>query len=390
MNMGSKRAEPLQIRWGKTGERLRSFARGLFPLVLALFGLLLPASSAEPIRAQDGQAPQALTIVTKEIEPFVFVNQGEVSGFSIDLWRALAMEMGVDFNFEIVTTVQDQLDALETRQADAAIAAISITAEREESIDFSHRYFESGLGILTRSSSRTPFLDIFRLALSPNLVRLFAFMLVSILVAGHIFWLVERRRNEDFPRSYLGGVWEGIWWAATTVTTVGYGDRTPLGGLGRLFAILWMFAGLFIIANFTAGVTSQLTLQKLEGAINGPADLRGRRVVTVTGSTSDTWLAGEGIRHQVVDTIEAAYALLDAGSVQAVVYDHPVLLYYAQQNEDKELVVPGGPFNVEDYGIAFPAGSPLREEVNRALLVLFESGAYEQIYDRWYGPQQRN
>jgi len=60
-------------------------------------------------------------------------------------------------------------------------------------------------------------------------------------------------------------------------------------------------------------------------------------------------------------------------------------LYYAQQNEDKDLLVPGGPFNVEDYGIAFPEGSPLREEVNRALLILTENGAYDQIYSKWYG-----
>jgi ABC-type amino acid transport substrate-binding protein len=36
-----------------------------------------------------------------------------------------------------------------------ALAAISITADRETRIDFSHRYFESGLGILTRSGGST-------------------------------------------------------------------------------------------------------------------------------------------------------------------------------------------------------------------------------------------
>jgi polar amino acid transport system substrate-binding protein len=354
--------------------------------LLVLFTLgALPAIFGGELLAQDSQDRQVVTVATKEIEPFVFVDGGNVSGFSIDLWQATAQEMGVDFEYEIVTTVQDQLDAVESGQADAAIAAISITAEREEEIDFSHRYFESGLGILTRSGSSTPLLDTFRLAFSPGLLRLFVFMVLTILIAGHIIWLIERRRNEEFPQTYLRGVSEGIWWAAVTVTTVGYGDRTPIGRPGRLFGIFWMFAGLFIIANFTAGVTSQMTLQTLQGTINGPQDLPGKQIVTVAGSTSDEWLTSEGIRHQTVETIEEAYNLLDAESVQAVVYDHPVLLYYAQQNEDKDLLVPGGPFNVEDYGIAFPEGSPLREEVNRALLILTENGAYDQIYSKWYG-----
>ena len=189
--------------------------------------------SDQNLLAQGDDVPEKISVVTKEIEPFVFVDGNEVSGFSIDLWQALALELGLPYEFEIVTTVQEQLDAVEQNQADIAIAAISITAEREKSVDFSHRYFESGLGILTRSGSSTPLLDSFRLALSPTLLRLFVFLVLSILIAGHVIWLIERRRNEEFPQTYLRGVSEGIWWAAVTVTTVGYGDRTPIGRIGR-------------------------------------------------------------------------------------------------------------------------------------------------------------
>jgi ABC-type amino acid transport substrate-binding protein len=280
--------------------------------------------------------------------------------------------------------VIEQLDAVESGRADVAIAAISITQAREERVDFSHRYFESGLGILTKSGSLS-FADTLSAAFSLSLLRLFAFLLFSILIAGHIIWLIERKRNEAFPQSYLHGVWEGIWWAAVTVTTVGYGDKTPTGRPGRVFGILWMFAGLFIIANFTAGVTSQLTLQTLQGSINGPDDLPGKQIATVEGSTAAEWLAVQRIGHTAVETIEEAITLLDSEQVQAVVYDHPVLLYYTLQNENEDCIVPGGSFNQEDYGIALATGSPLREEINRALLTLFENGTYNRIYNKWYG-----
>ncbi len=353
-------------------------------LVLVFLMGALTSTGYQTFAQEDGPA-EPIKIVTKEIEPFVFVDGEEVSGFSIDLWRALALELGIEYEVEIVSTVRQQLDAVETNQADAAIAAISMTADRENNIDFSHRYFESGLGILTRPGNETSLFDSLRIAFSPTLLRLFILLTLSIVVAGHVIWLIERRRNPDFPQTYLRGVWEGIWWAAVTVTTVGYGDRTPIGRIGRLFGMFWMFAGLFIIANFTAGVTSQLTLQGLQAAINGPDDLPGKQVVTVAGSTSDTWLTEQRIGHSTVETIEEAYAQLDAGDVQAIVYDHPVLLYYALQNEGKGYTVPGEAFEKEDYGIAFPTGSALREEINRALLILLEEGTYEQIYNKWYG-----
>ena len=361
---------------------MRRIAAGLS---ISITLILFLTVTGHQMLAQSEQREQPIAVVIKEIEPFVFVDGENVSGFSIDLWQALALEAGYDYEYEIVNGVQDQLNAMETNQANVAIAAISITAEREKNVDFSHRYFESGLGILTHAGNSTPLLDSFRLAFSPTLLRLFTFLVISIVIAGHIIWLIERRRNPEFPQTYLRGVWEGIWWAAVTVTTVGYGDKTPTGRIGRLFGMFWMFAGLFIIANFTAGVTSQLTLQGLQGVINGPEDLAGKQVVTVAGSTSDAWLLEKRIGHRAVDTIEEAYELLDSGTFQAVVYDYPVLLYHALQNEDKGYIVPGEAFNKEDYGIAFPTGSPQREEINRALLLLIENGTYDQIYAKWYG-----
>lgn len=359
--------------------------RPLITFFLVLGAIFMAWLTLPEVFAQSDDPSEPLLVVTKDIEPFVFVNGDEVSGFSIDLLQALALAMGRTYRIEIVDSVSEQIDAVADGQADLAIAAISITEDREQRVDFSHRYYESGLGILTKSGGGLPLRETLGAAFSPSLLRLLALLLLSIIAAGHVIWLVERNRNPEFPTTYFRGVWEGIWWAAVTVTTVGYGDRTPLGRPGRLFGIFWMFAGLFIIANFTAGVTSQLTLQTLQGAINGPEDLRGKQVAAIEGTTGAEWLASQGIGHRAVATIEEAYALLDSDQVQAVVYDHPVLLYYALQNESGSYIVPGGPFNKEDYGIAMPEGSPLREEVNRALLSVFEDGTYERLRAKWYG-----
>ena len=326
-----------------------------------------------------------LRVVTKEIEPFVFAGD-ELSGFSIDLWEAVARSIERDYEFVVVDAVSEQLEAVTQNRADAALAAISITQAREEIVDFSFSYFDAGLGILARQTSRAPLMAALRSGefLWP-LLRLFGVLVLVIVVAGHVVWLLERHRNDQFPRRYLTGVWEGIWWAAVTVTTVGYGDKTPRGRLGRVFALFWMFAGLFIIANFTASVTTRLTIQQIQGAINGPQDLPGKVIATVEGSTAAAWLAAQGLPHRTLTSIDEAYPLLETGRVQAVVYDYPVLRYHALNFGDGRVEVVGAPFNREDYGIAFPSGSPLREEVNRALLQLREDGTYDQIYAKWFG-----
>ena len=170
-----------------------------------------------------------------------------------------------------------------------------------------------------------------------------------------------------------------------TVATVGYGDRTPKGIAGRLFAIFWMFTGLILVANFTAAVTSNLTLQEIRGNISNIADLPGKRVATVEGSTASSYLDVQGVTHQRVKTIEEAYVMIEAQQLDAIVYDSPVLRYYATKAGQGKVRVIGIMLKPEEYGIALPAGSPLREEVNRALLALQADGTYQQLYTRWLG-----
>ena len=57
------------------------------------------------------------------------------------------------------------------------------------------------------------------------------------------------------PDEYAS-VWDGIWWALQTVTTVGYGDVTPENAAGRFVAGAVMLAGVALVAIVTAAVTS--------------------------------------------------------------------------------------------------------------------------------------
>ena len=84
------------------------------------------------------------------------------------------------------------------------------------------------------------------------------------------------------------------------------------------------------------------------------------------------------------DTIEDAFAALNNGQIDAIINDLPVSQDEVN-NSDGALeivqVIPTG----EQYGIAFPKGSDLRPDVNKALQEIKDDGTYEEIYKKWIG-----
>jgi polar amino acid transport system substrate-binding protein len=357
--------------------------RRVWVLALLLAILFVPA--------QAGVAQQTpLKVVIKPLAPFVEFEGGANIGFSIDLWIEIAKRLGREFEFVRVDTVGQQIESMRNRTADVAITGISITREREESIDFSQPYFDAGLQVMVGESASEPGIwSLLGTFLSANVLQIIGVMAAFIFAIAILFMLAERRGDPTFPRGFLAGLGEALWWACVTVVTVGYGDRVPRGAWGRLVAVFWMFLGLFLISNFTATITSELTLRRLQGTIQSIADVGGKRVVTVEGSTAERFLKAQNIRHTTTVNINAAYQQLETGGADAIVYDSPVLLHHTLDLGAGKTRVVGGIFNPEDYGIAFPQRSELREEVNRALLQIREDGTYDAIYRKYFG-ERRN
>ena len=159
----------------------------------------------------------------------------------------------------------------------------------------------------------------------------------------------------------------------------------PRAATARVIAVLWMFMSVAFIAYFTAAVTSSLTVQQLRGDINGPEDLPGKRVGSIKGSTSVEYLRQRSIEPVEFTKMEEAYQALQDGQVDAVVYDAPVLLFYAAHEGKGKVQTAGAIFRKENYGIVFPSNSPYRKPVNEALLKLKENGTYDQLYTKWFG-----
>lgn len=349
---------------------------------LATLVLFLFVVSPPPAQSQ----PESLRVATRIIRPFVIEVGGDLTGFSIELWQEIATLLDMRTQYIVKPTVRDLLDVTQSNEADLAIAAISITEERERSWDFSQPMFDAGLQILTPEQAADG--GITRIAtaiLNPSFLPVLGFVLLGLVIAGHVVWFFERRRPDGLlpGPGYFPGIFEACWWAASTLAT--QSDQMPRSAAARIIAVLWMFTAVLFVALFTAAVTSSLTVQQLRGDIQGPDDLPGKRVATVRNSTSAAYLSQRQIQTIEFTTIDEAIDLLVKGDADAVVYDAPVLLYYASHEGKGKVEVVGSIFRKESYGILFPQGSPYRKPVNEALLRLRENGAYDRLYAKWFG-----
>lgn len=327
-----------------------------------------------------------LRIATKPLEPFVFVDDGELRGFSIDYWTEVASRIGVDTEWCVAETVGEIIDLAEEGRVDASIAGISITAEREAVIDFSQPYYTSGQQIVTATGGASTARTMFGLIFSRAFLIPVSILMLLVLVVSHLVWWFERGHDsDDFPYEYRHGIGEAIWWSTVSVITGGEAVKNINTALSRLIAVFWMLVGLFLLAFVTARATSLLTVAELESGISGIEDLAGRSVSTVEGTATVEFLRDEArLEPRQVPTLEVALDDLEAGRTDAVVFDAPVMQYeIASSNRDLQLVEPT--LGRDPYGIAMPQGSALVEPVNTAVIEIGRDGTLDELLATWFG-----
>jgi ABC-type amino acid transport substrate-binding protein len=336
-----------------------------------------------PVQAQTGSPP--LRVATKPLEPFVYLAGDEPTGFSIDVWAEIADRLGLTYEWVEYETVGEILSAVEDGTADVAIAGISMTRERETRIDFTHPYFDAGLQIMVAQSDTLSLRDLLSMIFSPGLLTFLALGIIAAMAMAHVILFVERRTDPNYPAGYYSGLWESIWVLLGMVANGEHTDKYTTNKVRRVLVIAFWLVGLLLVAQFTATVTSSLTVQQLNSSIQGPDDLPGKRVATVAGSTAADYLRSRGISFTAVEEIGEAYPLLLAGDVDAIVYDSPVLRYFSISEGKGRTQVVGSIFKPEKYGIALEQGSELRESMNEVLLEMYQDGTLDTIYGRWFG-----
>lgn len=333
-------------------------------------------------QAQSPNAP--LTIATVTREPFSLMVDGEHGGFSIDLLNEAAAEIGLSVRYERFDSFQGMLSAVQNGDVQAAIANISITAERERLMDFTQPIFDGGVQVMLRNDAGSGG-GILSVILTRDVGLLVLSAVLLLLAGGMLMYLFERRHQPYFDHAPKDAVFPAFWWALNLVVNGGFEERMPQSRPGRVFGVLLVIGSLFIVSIFVAQITAALTVNAIQDNVDNLGDLEGRPIGTITASTTADFLNARGISHFTYEDLDELLDAFEQDRLDAVVFDGPILAYYVQTRGQGTARLLDRIYRPEKYGMVFASGNPNREAVDQAFLRLRENGTYDRLIAKWFG-----
>jgi polar amino acid transport system substrate-binding protein len=352
-----------------------------------LLGICLTLSF-DVTRADEPRPASALRRAVYDAPPYGAVGtDGSLSGVSVDLWRRVAEELQRQYRLIPISTMDSVLGGLEQGRFDAAIGAITITQEREARVDFSYPAHRSGVAVaLAKESGLTAFLASFRAA-AGEFAGAIVLLLGLLFPLGLLIWRIERPAGDarQATRDTVTSFLDGLYWAAVTMTTVGYGDKTPKTHLGRLVAVVWMLCSVALMTFLSANVVSRLTADRVENVVRDDGDLHGKKLAAVALSSGAEFLDGLRLKHKTYANLQDALESLARGESDVVVNSEGALRHLVSERFSNVIRVPRVQLAPAYMGVALPKGSALKKPIDRALINITASAEWRSIEERYFG-----
>lgn len=348
--------------------------------------LLIWCLSFTIIYGQEDLTKDTLLVAYTQAPPFIIDNQGVLSGISIYLWEEIANGLDIPYRYQAMP-FKEILEGLENGTIDISINPLTITHDRYKKFDFTHCFYTSNSTIavheITTIRRASEFLkSIFNL----NFLRglLFLFFLVSIF--GLLIWYFEKEKNPEQFHPESKGIWDGIWWSIVTMTTVGYGDKTPKTKGGKIVALVWMLSGILFISGLTASIASSLTVNRLSVDAEQLDDFKRQAVGTVRNSGAADYLQSHFFRNvSFYDNVLPGLNALETHKIDAFLYDAPILKYRINETPQlSHLEVLPIYFNQQFYAFGLPRDRlELKEKISRLIIKELEHSEWQTVLEEF-------
>jgi ABC-type amino acid transport substrate-binding protein len=315
--------------------------------------------------------------------PFVIkTSDNQFEGLSIELWEKIAAASNIKFRYEEYTDFIGILKRLEYREIDLTVNPMDVNDLRVAKFDMTQPFFISSIGVaiptLNRSAISVFVSNIFSLAF----LEIILLLVLVIFIFGFFLWLAERGHNKYQFRPGLLGLFDGLWWSAVTMTTVGYGDKAPKSNMGKAIAIIWMFTAVIIISSFTAGIASTLTISGLKTNIKSAEDIRlVKRVSVVGASGGEAYLLKEAIPvNQTYASPIFALRALAKKENDVLLHDRTVLQYYMNRLSLKENInLLSITLKESQQSFMLPKDHPAFDQINVGLVKEIQSDKWKEL-----------
>jgi ABC-type amino acid transport substrate-binding protein len=334
----------------------------------------------------DSLSTTLLTVGYTAAPPFIVENSESLEGINVWLWKQVAKDLGLDYQLKQMP-FSDMLDSLGQGAIDISINPLTITSERSKLMEFTHSFYASNSTVaVAEISGFQKFLQYVKSFFNQNFLKGLLLLLLIIFLFGLVGWYFERKENNEQFRTNFQGIWDGVWWSAVTLTTVGYGDKAPKTRMGKIAALVLMFGGLLFISGLTASIASSLTVTQLNSNPDGFNEFKERPVGTIGNSGADQFLKEHFFKR--IHTYEGVSQGLDGlkqGEIAAFMYDEPILKYRILEDSTyNTLQLLPIKFDVQFYafGIA-KKQTELEQRISQRILEIMETQEWQVVLNEY-------
>lgn len=349
-------------------------------LLFLVLAFALPAAAEET-------APKLKVGVFSRAPLAMKDGDGHWRGLSVDLWEAVSGELGLAYEY-VEVPLDEMIEKLNRGELDVALGEIGVSADRERLVDFTQPYLISSAAVALPNNTPLASLSQVITGISrQGLLSVMGVMLGTLFVFSLLLWIIERRVHQThFGGRPIHGFGSALWFAAVTMTTVGYGDKTPQTPLGRGLAFVWMFLGIVLVSAFTGSVASSITLAELNRSIASVHDLTSFRNGVVTGSLAEDFLKGAGIPVQEYPSVEDGLAALETRQITAFVGNDAGLRYVVRRDAPGSVRVATFPAMHVTFAMACRPDFPHLQALNVAIIDTVNAPDWTRQVQRWLGP----
>ncbi|KAK1127291.1 hypothetical protein K0M31_003835 [Melipona bicolor] len=339
-------------------------------------------------------------------------------GFCIDIIQELSKMLGFNYTFEVQTDNQygskvektnkwtGMLGKIIAGEADLAITDLTITAQREEAVDFTMPFMNLGISILYRKPTKTP-PSLFSF-LSPFSAEVWWYLIGAYIFVSMVLFIIGRMCPAEWNNPYpcieepeeLENQFtfkNSLWFTIGSIMQQG-SEIAPIGLSTRMMAASWWFFCLIMVSSYTANLAAFLTVETVVSPFSNVEELAKKTTIKYgakyKGSTfkffedSNYSTYKEMYQYMKENEADVLPPDNDIGLTKVLREDYAFLM----ESSSIEYIIErycnvtqiGGLLDAKGYGIAMKKQSDYRHPLNTAVLKLQQSGMLTELKKKWW------
>uniref|UniRef100_A0A667WIC2 Glutamate receptor n=1 Tax=Myripristis murdjan TaxID=586833 RepID=A0A667WIC2_9TELE len=341
-------------------------------------------------------------------EPYTMPSGSDLEGYCIDLISELSKKLG--FRYKIHLVKDSRYGSMDSSgnwngmigevirgEADLAVAPLTLTAVREQFVEMTTPFMQTGIGFILRKDLTSE--ESHFSFLSPFSTDMWVGILIAFLLTGLSIFLVARISPTEWAEpeteEHAFTLMHSFWYITGALTLQGAGPH-PKALSGRVIIAIWWVFAILLLACYFANFNSMLHSDTKHASIKSFEDLANQDVIdygTVEAGSSMSFFKNSNnpvyrriYQHMerkktYVPNMEEGIRRAQEGNFafigEAVSLDLAVARY-CKLTRSQEVIAMRG------YSIAAPLGSQLVKNLTVAILQLSESGELTYLRNKWW------